>query len=124
MYITKFSDYIHNLPSRAKVATALMCFLSIVSKTKQNQLSLYLIELRVCPHRGVATIDTELTNLDINQCDLEPGEEGKALDVFRGTHNCQPTTTVTWQIVKLVMIHLCLLCHQNSANEAIKAVLF
>ncbi|XP_012942993.1 probable G-protein coupled receptor CG31760 [Aplysia californica] len=42
--------------------------------------------------RGVATIDIELTNLDINQCDLDENEDSQALDVFRGTHNCQPTT--------------------------------
>ncbi|ESO94286.1 hypothetical protein LOTGIDRAFT_161509 [Lottia gigantea] len=42
--------------------------------------------------RGVATIDIELTNVDINQCDLEEGATKGALDVFRGTHNCQATT--------------------------------
>ncbi|KAK3786271.1 hypothetical protein RRG08_002015 [Elysia crispata] len=43
--------------------------------------------------QGVATIDIELTNLDINQCDSDSTEAAQALDVFRGTHNCQPTTT-------------------------------
>ncbi|KAK7487087.1 hypothetical protein BaRGS_00021582, partial [Batillaria attramentaria] len=42
--------------------------------------------------KGVATIDLELTNIDINQCDAEDGDAGGSLDVFRGTHNCQPTT--------------------------------
>ncbi|CAL1526403.1 unnamed protein product [Lymnaea stagnalis] len=41
---------------------------------------------------GVATIDIELTNIDINQCDLGRNESAKALDIFRGTHSCQPTT--------------------------------
>ncbi|RUS75750.1 hypothetical protein EGW08_016501, partial [Elysia chlorotica] len=43
--------------------------------------------------RGVATIDIELTNLDINQCDVNDSEVSQALDVFRGTHNCQDTTS-------------------------------
>ncbi|GFN94517.1 G-protein coupled receptor [Plakobranchus ocellatus] len=42
--------------------------------------------------QGVATIDIELTNLDINQCEIDDTETAQALDVFRGTHNCQPTT--------------------------------
>lgn len=42
--------------------------------------------------RGVATIDIELTNIDVNQCDPDLGSSGGALDVFRGTHNCQHTT--------------------------------
>ncbi|XP_070181130.1 probable G-protein coupled receptor CG31760 [Littorina saxatilis] len=42
--------------------------------------------------KGVATIDLELTNIDINQCDAEKNDEAGSLDVFRGTHNCQPTT--------------------------------
>ncbi|XP_055880727.1 probable G-protein coupled receptor CG31760 isoform X3 [Biomphalaria glabrata] len=45
--------------------------------------------------RGVATIDIELTNIDINQCDLDKNEAAKALDIFRGTHSCQPTTVCT-----------------------------
>ena len=57
--------------------------------------------------RGIGTIDIELTNIDINQCDPETdeatGNEGsskvqhlddKSVDVFRGTHHCQPTTKV------------------------------
>ena len=44
--------------------------------------------------RGVATIDIELTNIDVNQCDPDLASPGGALDVFRGTHNCQPTTVV------------------------------
>ena len=42
----------------------------------------------------MATIDIELTNIDINQCDATEEESVGALDVFRGTHNCQPTTKV------------------------------
>ncbi|KAK6183213.1 hypothetical protein SNE40_010737 [Patella caerulea] len=42
--------------------------------------------------KGVATIDIELTNVDINQCDLSDESDGGALDVFRGTHHCQATT--------------------------------
>ncbi|KAK3093136.1 hypothetical protein FSP39_011547 [Pinctada imbricata] len=42
--------------------------------------------------RGVATIDIELTNIDINQCEPDETSSG-ALDIFRGTHKCQPTTT-------------------------------
>ncbi|OWF50378.1 probable G-protein coupled receptor CG31760 [Mizuhopecten yessoensis] len=41
--------------------------------------------------QGVATIDIELTHIDINQCDLDQSEAG-ALDVFRGTHSCMLTT--------------------------------
>jgi hypothetical protein len=41
----------------------------------------------------VATIDIELTNIDINQCDLDTGTFS-ALDVFRGTHQCPVTTKV------------------------------
>ncbi|KAL5008366.1 hypothetical protein ScPMuIL_013947 [Solemya velum] len=40
---------------------------------------------------GIATVDIELTLVDINQCDAEGKLEG-ALDVFRGTHHCPPTT--------------------------------
>lgn len=41
----------------------------------------------------MATIDIELTNIDINQCDLDTGTFS-ALDVFRGTHQCPVTTKV------------------------------
>ena len=48
-------------------------------------------------YRGVATIDIELTNIDINQCDIGP--EGQSsdggVDVFRGTHHCMPSTEVS-----------------------------
>ena len=44
--------------------------------------------------RGVATIDIELQNIDINQCDLGDVESSSGLDVFRGTHRCKPTTKV------------------------------
>ncbi|KAL3873520.1 hypothetical protein ACJMK2_036626 [Sinanodonta woodiana] len=45
--------------------------------------------------RGVATIDIEMTNIDINQCDADPTSdqtESKELDMFRGTHKCAATT--------------------------------
>ncbi|CAI9715955.1 probable G-protein coupled receptor CG31760 [Octopus vulgaris] len=51
--------------------------------------------------RGVATIDIELTNIDINQCDVQGditqdinqnAEAKKMVDIFRGTHSCQKTT--------------------------------
>lgn len=51
------------------------------------------MEWRYCS--GVATIDIELTNIDVNQCDPDLGSSGGALDVFRGTHNCQHTTVVS-----------------------------
>ena len=47
--------------------------------------------------RGIGTIDIELTDIDINQCDLssdsKEDQEG-SIDVFRGTHHCLPTTVV------------------------------
>nr|XP_022313874.1 probable G-protein coupled receptor CG31760 isoform X1 [Crassostrea virginica] len=43
--------------------------------------------------RGVATIDIELTSIDINQCDPEEvPKRTRTFDVFRGTHLCQPST--------------------------------
>ena len=42
--------------------------------------------------RGVATIDIEMSSIDINQCDVDGAEEELGLDVFQGTHRCQPTT--------------------------------
>lgn len=46
--------------------------------------------------RGVATIDIELTSIDINQCDLSKiPKERATFDVFRGTHLCQPSTEVS-----------------------------
>ncbi|CAG5132451.1 unnamed protein product, partial [Candidula unifasciata] len=42
---------------------------------------------------GVATIDIELTNLNINQCDLQDDDDVKVFDIFRGTHSCQTTTS-------------------------------
>ncbi|KAK2181707.1 hypothetical protein NP493_385g01038 [Ridgeia piscesae] len=49
---------------------------------------------RVPVFRGVGTIDIELTNIDINQCETHPGHENsattyKSVDVFRGTHTLQ-----------------------------------
>ncbi|XP_041353707.1 probable G-protein coupled receptor CG31760 isoform X2 [Gigantopelta aegis] len=43
--------------------------------------------LPVC--QGVLTMDIELTDVDINQCDIEGNE---ILHEFGSTHNCQPTT--------------------------------
>ena len=46
--------------------------------------------------RGVATIDIELTSIDINQCDPEEvPKTTRTFDVFRGTHLCQPSTEVS-----------------------------
>lgn len=45
--------------------------------------------------RGVATIDIELTHIDINQCNSDQLQAKSGLDIFRGTHKCQPTTTVS-----------------------------
>ncbi|XP_061195604.1 probable G-protein coupled receptor CG31760 [Saccostrea echinata] len=43
--------------------------------------------------RGVATIDVELTNVDVNQCDVGTVSTKKGMfDIFRGTHLCQPST--------------------------------
>ncbi|XP_064622928.1 metabotropic glycine receptor-like [Lineus longissimus] len=42
--------------------------------------------------RGVATIDIELTNIDINQCDANNSISSDTADVFRGTHVCRNTT--------------------------------
>ncbi|XP_052091298.1 uncharacterized protein LOC127728109 [Mytilus californianus] len=45
--------------------------------------------------KGVATIDIELTDKDINQCDLEYEDDTVDLffNVFRGTHKCPIETT-------------------------------
>lgn len=43
--------------------------------------------------RGIASVDIELTNIDINQCDPDT-RSYSALDVFRGTHACPETTEV------------------------------
>ena len=43
----------------------------------------------------MATIDLELTDIDINQCDFTEDDAATSLDVFHGTHSCQPTTKVT-----------------------------
>ncbi|XP_056017298.1 probable G-protein coupled receptor CG31760 [Ostrea edulis] len=43
--------------------------------------------------RGVATIDIELTNIDINQCDVDRAVNlSGTFDIFRGTHLCEPST--------------------------------
>ncbi|XP_071162557.1 metabotropic glycine receptor-like [Mytilus edulis] len=41
--------------------------------------------------QGIASVDIELTNIDINQCDPDTSSYS-ALDVFRGTHACPETT--------------------------------
>ncbi|KAL5008797.1 hypothetical protein ScPMuIL_014378 [Solemya velum] len=41
--------------------------------------------------QGIASIDIELTHIDINQCDPDD-TRGGAIDVFRGTHHCLPST--------------------------------
>ncbi|VDI79051.1 G protein-coupled receptor 158 [Mytilus galloprovincialis] len=41
--------------------------------------------------QGIASVDIELTNIDINQCDPDT-RSYSALDVFRGTHACPKTT--------------------------------
>ncbi|KAL5008707.1 hypothetical protein ScPMuIL_014288 [Solemya velum] len=41
--------------------------------------------------QGISAVDVELTNIDINQCDPDENSPG-AMDVFRGTHHCLPST--------------------------------
>ncbi|KAK3597892.1 hypothetical protein CHS0354_029476 [Potamilus streckersoni] len=58
---------------------------------------------RTCavPCVGVATIDIDMTDLDINQCDQDSATDDKnqkKLDIFRGTHLC-PETTKCEQII-------------------------
>ena len=49
-------------------------------------------------YSGIGTIDVELTEIDINQCDATDSNNDQdtahTTDVFRGTHNCQPSTYV------------------------------
>ena len=54
-------------------------------------------------YRGIATIDIEMTNIDINQCDedeedewyeWDEGADASSLDVFMGSHRCHTTTKV------------------------------
>ncbi|KAK3597891.1 hypothetical protein CHS0354_029475 [Potamilus streckersoni] len=45
--------------------------------------------------RGLAGIDIEMTNIDINQCDANPSSDqtdSNKMDMFRGTHKCAATT--------------------------------
>ncbi|VDI42689.1 Hypothetical predicted protein, partial [Mytilus galloprovincialis] len=42
--------------------------------------------------QGKASVDIELTNIDINQCDLDTRQSYSDFDVFRGTHRCPSTT--------------------------------
>ena len=46
-------------------------------------------------YRGIASIDIELTHIDINQCDSDKNDVASGLDVFRSSHRCQETTTVS-----------------------------
>ena len=52
---------------------------------------------------GIGTIDIELTEIDINQCDPDIAEAEVTIhttDVFRGTHNCQPSTRVSVYVIQ------------------------
>ena len=49
------------------------------------------------------TIDIELNKIDINQCDPEYGEPTNGLDVFMGSHLCQPTTKVS-ELLRVIKI--------------------
>ncbi|GAV02854.1 hypothetical protein RvY_13368 [Ramazzottius varieornatus] len=42
---------------------------------------------------GVATVDIALNILDIDQCDATSDAKKIALNVFRGTHHCKPSST-------------------------------
>jgi hypothetical protein len=46
-------------------------------------------------NRGVATVDVALNILDIDQCDPTGDKKVVALNVFRGTHHCKPSTRVS-----------------------------
>ncbi|KAL5009433.1 hypothetical protein ScPMuIL_013484, partial [Solemya velum] len=47
---------------------------------------------------GISAVDVELTNIDINQCDPDENSPG-AMDVFRGTHHCLPSTKRTLSLI-------------------------
>lgn len=62
-----------------------------------------------CLYRGVALIDINLNDTEINQCDLDEDEESVDifLNVFRGTHTCHPDTKVNWnRTLILYFVHL------------------
>ncbi|XP_052103612.1 probable G-protein coupled receptor 158 [Mytilus californianus] len=42
--------------------------------------------------QGIASVDIQLTNIDINQCDQDSTHIYSDIDIFRGTHRCPPTT--------------------------------
>ncbi|CAC5374767.1 GPR158 [Mytilus coruscus] len=42
--------------------------------------------------QGIASVDIQLTNIDINQCDQDSTHIYSDIDVFRGTHRCPSTT--------------------------------
>ncbi|XP_071162558.1 metabotropic glycine receptor-like [Mytilus edulis] len=42
--------------------------------------------------QGIASVDIQLTNIDINQCDQDSTHINSDIDVFRGTHRCPSTT--------------------------------
>ena len=57
--------------------------------------------------RGVATIDIELTSIDINQCDPEEvPKTTRTFDVFRGTHLCQLSTEVSLNRIQCILTQL------------------
>ncbi|XP_060062660.1 probable G-protein coupled receptor CG31760 [Ylistrum balloti] len=64
--------------------------------TYSSPLFYYNVTTESLDFKGVATIDIELTNIDINQCDPDESEAG-ALDVFRGTHSCMPSTQCVFE---------------------------
>ncbi|CAG2249548.1 GPR158 [Mytilus edulis] len=41
---------------------------------------------------SIASVDIQLTNIDINQCDQDSTHINSDIDVFRGTHRCPSTT--------------------------------
>ncbi|XP_069115075.1 probable G-protein coupled receptor CG31760 [Argopecten irradians] len=64
--------------------------------TYSSPLFYYNTTMETLSFKGVATIDIELTNIDINQCDPDDSRAG-ALDVFRGTHSCMTTTECVFE---------------------------
>ena len=74
--------------------TSILCF------TDSGKIALRFVRIMVplLLYRGIGTIDIELTNIDINQCDaaVDVADEldVSSVDVFRGTHRCYPTTKV------------------------------
>ena len=63
----------------------------------------------------MATIDIELTNIDINQCDLDT-ETFSALDIFRGTHQCPVTTKV--RSTNYIYMFLCIVINIDQTIDS------